>query len=343
MSFTFSHLVTRFFISHLANERGLSENTVAAYSDCMRLLINYACERFALDPEKLTMDRFTRDLILEFLDHLQSDRQNCEASRNLRLAAIKAFFHFLARTVPELMHLNECVQAIRPKKTQHAPPPSLTLDEVDAIIASPDPAELLGARDKAMLQTFYNTGARVQELADLTVADLRCETPALVTLTGKGRKRRAVPLWPETIQLIQHYLQLREHAGIQSAHLFLNAAARPMTRFGIGRRIDLHVRTAATRCPSLRDRHISPHVFRHTTALHLIEAGNDITIVKEWLGHADLKTTSQYVEVSLQRKREAIEKIPAPAGSTKPEAPIWKKPALMDFLSRLSRKARYVA
>jgi len=343
MSFTFSHLVTRFFISHLANERGLSENTIAAYSDCMRLLINYACERFTLDPEKLTMDLFTRDLILEFLDHLQSDRKNCEASRNLRLAAIKAFFHFLARTVPELMHLNECVQAIRPKKTEHTPPPSLTVDEVDAIIASPDPEELLGARDRAMLQTFYNTGARVQELADLAVADLRFETPALVTLTGKGRKRRAVPLWPETIELIRHYLQLREQAGIQSAHLFLNAVGRPMTRFGIGRRIDLHVRTAARRCPSLHDRHISPHVFRHTTALHLIEAGNDITIVKEWLGHADLKTTSQYIEVSLQRKREAIEKLPAPASSTIPEVPIWKKPALMAFLSRLSRKARYVA
>ena len=321
MSFTFSHLVTRFFVSHLANERGLSENTVAAYSDCMRLLINYACERFALDPENLTMDRFTRDLILEFLDHLQRDRQNCAASRNLRLAAIKAFFHFLARNVPELMHLNECVQAIRPKSTEHTPPPSLTVDEVDAIIAFPNPAELLGARDRAMLQIFYNTGARVQEIADLAVADLRFETPALVTLTGKGRKRRAVPLWPETIRLIRHYLQLREQAGIQSAHLFLNAVARPITRFGIGRRIDLHVRTAAKRCPSLRDRHISPHVFRHTTALHLVEAGNDITIVKEWLGHADLKTTSQYVEVSLQRKREAIEKIPVPASSTIPEAP----------------------
>ena len=343
MSSTFSLLVTRFFISHLANERGLSENTIAAYSDCMRLLIDYACERFALHPEKLTTDLFTPDLILDFLDHLEGDRQNREASRNLRLAAIKAFFHFLARTVPELMHLNECVQAIRPKKTDHTPPPSLTVDEVDAIIAAPDSAELLGARDKALLQTLYNTGARVQELADLAVADLRFETPALVTLTGKGRKRRAVPLWPETIQLIRHYLRLREQAGIQSAHLFLNAAARPMTRFGIGRRIDLHVRTAATRCPSLRDRHISPHVFRHTTALHLIEAGNDITVVKEWLGHADLKTTSQYVEVSVQRKRAALQSVPAPASSTKPEAPIWKKPALMDFLSRLSRKARYVA
>ena len=116
-----------------------------------------------------------------------------------------------------------------------------------------------------------------------------------------------------------------------------------MTRFGIGRRVQHHAEAAAVRCSSLRDRCISPHVFRHTTALHLIEAGNDITVVKDWLGHADLKTTSQYIEVSIQRKREALEKAPAPGSSAEPEAPIWKSPPLMDFLSRLSRGADYVA
>jgi len=343
MNSTFSHLVTRFFVSYLAAERGLADNTIASYSDCMRLLINYACERFAVDPEKISMEMFSCELILDFLDHIEKDRQNCETSRNQRLAAIKAFFHFLARTVPELMELNERIQAIRAKKTDHCPPPSLTVDEVDAIIASPDPAKLLGARDKAMLQTFYNTGARVQEIADLTIPDLRRDTPATVTLTGKGRKRRVVPLWPETVQLIQHYLKLREEAGIHSEHLFLNNKGRPMTRFGIGRRVGLHAKAAAACRPSLRDRRITPHVFRHTAALHLIEAGNDITVVQEWLGHADLKTASQYVEVSVERKRAALQKVPPPASSTLPETPQWKKPPLMDFLSRLSRKASYVA
>jgi site-specific recombinase XerD len=343
MNFTFSHLVTRFFISYLANERGLSENTVAAYSDCMRLLINYACERFAVDPDKLNTGMFTQELILEFLDHLERDRKNCEASRNQRLAAIKTFFQFLARTVPELMHLNERIQAIRPKRTDHLPPPSLTVAEVDAIIASPDPVRLLGARDKALLQTFYNTGARVQELVDLTIPDLRFDTPAAVTLTGKGRKRRTIPLWPETVRIIRHYLQARQQHGIHSEHLFLNVVGQPMTRFGIGRRVQHHAAAAAVRCSSLRDRRISPHVFRHTTALHLIEAGNDITVVKDWLGHADLKTTSQYVEVSIERKREALEKAPAPRSSKEPEAPSWREPPLMAFLVRLSRKACYVA
>ncbi len=343
MTLTFSHLVTRFFTSYLANERGLSTNTVAAYSDCMRLLINYTCERLAVDPHELSMEMFTRELVLDFLDHLEQNRHNSEVSRNQRLAAIKTFFQFLARTVPELMHLNECIQAIRPKQSEHYPPPSLTVEEVDAIIASPDPDTLLGARDKALLQTLYNTGARVQELADLTLDDLRFDTPATVTLTGKGKKRRVVPLWPETVQIIQHYLAFREADGTQSRQLFLNNKGEPMTRFGIGRRVTKHTASAAVRAPSLRGRRVTPHVFRHTTALHLVEAGNDITIVKEWLGHADLKTTSQYIEVSIERKRKAMEQFPPPGNSAQPQSPVWKQPALLDFLASISRQAHYVA
>ena len=343
MTATFSHLTTRFFTSFLGRERGLSNNTIASYRDCMLLLIDYACKRFAVEVERLAMDMFTREFILDFLDHLEEERKNSAATRNQRLAALKTFFHFLARTEPELMHLNELVQAIRPKKTEHSPPPSLTIDEVDAIIATPDSATLLGARDKALLQTAYNTGARVQELADLDVADLRLDAPASVTLTGKGNKSRVVPLWPETTHVITHYLQVREAQGIHSERLFLNNRAEPMTRFGIGRRVEKHARDAAARCPSLQGRRVTPHVFRHTTALHLIEGDSDINIVKEWLGHADLRTASGYVEVSVERKRKALEKVPPPKSSAKPERPIWKKPRLLDFLASLSNKARYVA
>jgi len=227
MNVTFSYLVTRFFISHLANERNLAENTIASYSDCMRLLIDYACTRLEVTADQLRMEAFTRDLILDFLDSLEADRSNSADTRNQRLTAIKTFFQFLARTVPELMHLNECIQAIRPKNTDHKPPPSLTHVEVDAIIADTEPDTRLGARDRALLQTAYNTGARVQEIADLEVTDLRFDVPATVTLTGKGRKCRTIPLWPETVELIQHYLQLREQAGIQSEHLFLNNRGNP--------------------------------------------------------------------------------------------------------------------
>jgi site-specific recombinase XerD len=209
--------------------------------------------------------------------------------------------------------------------------------EVNAILAVPDPGKLLGARDKALLQLLYNTGARVQELADLNVTDMRSDASATVTLTGKGRKTRVIPLWPQTMVAINHYLQLRQQAGVKSDHLFVNVKAQPMTRFGMGRRVEKLTREAARACPSLRDRTVTPHVFRHTTALHLLEAGNDIAVVKDWLGHADIKTTSAYLEVSLKRKRDALEKLPPPSGGEPAEQPQWKQPKLIEFLARLSR------
>jgi integrase/recombinase XerD len=336
MNPTLSHLITRFFVSYLANERGASKNTVAAYSDTLRLLIKHLCKKHGKQPEKLSLGMLDPEAILDFLDHLERDRNNSPSTRNQRLAAIKSFLHYAARENPESMLQNERVQAIRSKKTDHKPPPSLTVEQVRAILDSIDTAPLIGLRDKALIQLLYNTGARVQEIADLRISDLRFESPSTVTLTGKGRKIRTIPLWEETVQHIQAYLQAREHDGIQSSHLFLNNKREPITRFGIGRRIELHGKNAAEKCPSLKDLKLTPHVFRHTTALHLIETGSDITIVKEWLGHADLKTTSQYIEVSVARKRDALEKLPPPGAGEAVEMPEWKEPGIIEFLSSLS-------
>ena len=343
MKITFSYLVTTFFTSHLSAELGLSPNTVASYSDCLKLLVNYLCERLELDPEAIDIQMISPERVLDFLDYIEKERGNATSTRNQRLGAIKTFFHFLARTVPELMHANECIQAIRLKSCEHHPPPSLTVEEMDAILACPDPNTLLGARDKALLHLMYNTGARVQELADLSVADLHFNNNPTVTLTGKGRKTRVIPLWQITVDRIFHYLQIRESFEIDSRHLFLNTAGNPMTRFGIGRRIDKHVQTAIAQCPSLTGRRITPHVFRHTTALHLIEAGNDLAVVKDWLGHADIRTASLYVEVSIERKRKALEKLPPPDGGLPAELPKWKQPDLMSFLTSCSRRRNYVA
>jgi len=334
---TFSHLVTAFFQKYLAAECGLAANSIASYSDCIKLLINFACLRLAVQPEDLSIDRFTRDLVIEFMDDLESKRKNVVATRNQRLAAIKTFFHFLAHNVPELMHLNETIQAIRQKKTDHTPPPSMTIIEVNAIIAVPDPSRFLGARDKAMVQLMYNSGGRVQELADLRICDVRFDTPTTVTLTGKGGKTRVIPLWEDTIEALTHYLKCREPSPIKSDHLFVNVKGQPMTRFGIGRRVEQLAREAAHHCPSLLDRCITPHVFRHTIALHLLESNVDIVVVQEWLGHADLRTTSQYLEVSIERKRAALAKVPPPAGRGPTEVPLWKQPVLMAFLTKLSR------
>lgn len=343
MKITFSYLVTTFFTAHLSAELGLSPNTVASYSDCMRLLINHLCERLKVDPEAIDIQMITPERVLGFLDCLQDERGNANTTRNQRLAAIKSFFHFLARSVPELMHANETIQAIKLKSTEQRPPPSLTVEEVEAILARPEPQTLPGARDKALLQVMYNTGARVQELADLTLPDLHLQAPATVTLTGKGRKTRVIPLWEETVEIINRYLQFRDQAGVHSECLFLSSRGGAMTRSAIARRVDSHARAAAVAAPSLQGRKITPHTFRHTTALHLIDAGNDIFVLKDWLGHAHIKTSSQYVEISVERKRKALEKVPPPGGGRPAEPPRWKQPALMEFLTRCSRKKHYVA
>lgn len=343
MKITFSYLVTTFFTAHLSAELGLSPNTVASYSDCMKLLVNYLCERLELKPEAINIQMISPERVLDFLDYIEKKRENATTTRNQRLAAIKTFFHFLARKVPELMHANERIQAIKLKSKDHSSPPSLTVEEVDAILACPDSGTLLGARDKALLQLMYNTGARVQELADVTIADVRFEVPTTVTVTGKGRKTRVIPLWEETVEILAYYLEYRKHVGIESEHLFLSGRGGPMTRFGIERRVALHAQAAVAACLSLEGRNITPHTFRHTTALHLVEAGNDIFVVRDWLGHAHINTSSQYVEISVDRKRKALEKMPPPDGGKPPETPQWKQPAYMDFLTRCSRKDRYVA
>jgi site-specific recombinase XerD len=343
MKITFSYLVTTFFTAHLSAELGLSPNTVASYSDCMKLLVNYLCERLAITPEAIEIQMISLERVLDFLDYIEKERGNATTTRNQRLAVVKTFFHFLARMVPELMHANERIQALKLKSIDHSPPPSLTVEEVHAILVCPDPGTLLGARDKALLQMMYNTGARVQELADITIADVRSKTPATVTVTGKGKKTRVIPLWEESVEILSRYLELRKQLGIDSEHLFLSSRGGPMTRFGIGGRVAVHAKAAIATCPSLQGRNVTPHTFRHTTALHLVEAGNDIFVVRDWLGHAHIKTSSQYVEISVERKREALDKMPPPDGGKPPETPQWKQPALMEFLMRCSRKKRYVA
>jgi integrase/recombinase XerD len=334
---TFSYLVTSFFRKYLTNECGHSPNTIASYSDGIKLLIHFACERFAVEPEGISIEKLSRELITDFLDDLETNRGNGVSTRNQRLAAIKTFFRFLARDIPEMMHLNERIQAIREKRTDYTPPPSLTLDEVNAIIAVPDPNRLLGARDKALLKLLYNSGARVQEIADLQIGDLHRGTDPTVKLTGKGGKTRIIPLREDTVNAINHYLNLRSDP-IELTSLFLNIKGQPMTRFGIGRRVQLLASQAARNCPSLKGRRITPHVFRHTIALHLIESDGDIVSVKRWLGHADIRTASPYVEVSVERKRRALEKVPSPEERPLPEAPRWKEPGLMQYLDQLSHR-----
>lgn len=341
---TLGTVIISFFRNHLANEKGVAENTIKSYSDCIRLLLDYACKTLNITIDKLALDTISEAMILDFLDHLEQERNNVPATRNQRLGAIKTFFRFLARQEPTLTAVCERVCDIRCKKSDQGLFQTLQTEQVQAILNTPDPDSLIGARNAVLLGLLYNTGARVQELVDLNLTDIRLENPQQAMLTGKGRKQRVVPLWEQTASAIKHYIELRKQAGIHSEALLLNAGANRISRFGVNHVISVSVAKAAQRCPSLQHKHVTAHTFRHTVALHLLQAGEDIVTIKELLGHADIKTTSQYIEIDLEMKRRAIERCmprpvqPAPATSNE-TLPRWQTPKLLSFLKDLSKSA----
>jgi site-specific recombinase XerD len=335
---TLGTLVMKFFNNYLANERGVSPNTITSYGDSARLLLDYAAGRLGVSPDKLSFDAITDQLILDFLDHLEAERGNAPAARNQRLAAIKTFFRFLARHEPTMLAACERVCAIRAKNVPHKVMETLDHHEVKAVFSGLAADTLHGARDRALLSLMYNTGARAQELVDIDVDDVRMDAPPHVKLTGKGRRERIVPLHKETIEYLRQYHDMREEDGRNGEALLLNDKGRRLTRFGVSHIVRERIKDAAAIEPSLAKRKITPHTFRHTTALHLIQSGVDISVVKEWLGHADTKTTFLYVEINIEMKRKALEAFPPPAQQgAASEKPNWRKPGVMKFLHGLSR------
>jgi integrase/recombinase XerD len=331
-------LVMKFFHNYLANERGVSANTIGSYSDCVRLLLGYAAARLSLSPDKLSFEVIDDQIILDFLDHIEAKRKNAAATRNQRLASIKTFFRFLAHHEPTMLAACERVCAIRAKNVPHKVMDTLESREVHAIFKGLKADTVHNARDLALLSLLYNTGARVQELVDLDIGDFRLEVPCHVKLIGKGSKERIVPIHKETAENLSRYFDMRKCSGISSKTVFLNEKGVRLTRFGVSHIIKERVADAVRHESSLRGRKITPHTFRHTTALHLIQSNVDISVVKEWLGHASIKTTSLYVEINIEMKRKALEAFPPPVRSgTASEIPNWRKPGVMEFLNNLSR------
>jgi site-specific recombinase XerD len=339
MKTTLGNLIVAFFRSHLAAQRNCSPNTIASYSDCIGLLLRYACAHLKLQVDQLSIEEITDQTILEFLDYLEKERGNSASSRNQRLAAIRSFYRFMAQQEPLLVQTCERVCAIRAKKTAHKIIPSLDAQQVQSILQAPDPNTRQGCRDRALLLLLHNTGGRVQELCDLTVADLRLDQPTQVLLTGKGCKQRQVPLWPETIHALKQYFATRPQNELPSQPVFLNSHGQALSRFGVGHLVRRYTALATRSCPSLQNRKVSPHAFRHTTSLNLVQSGADIATVKDWLGHADIKTTSRYFEINLEMKRQALERCPAPSLKPGKHKPQWKQPGILQFLAQLSKRA----
>jgi site-specific recombinase XerD len=294
--------IRRFLLEHLVAERNLARNTQASYRDTMVLLLPFMARSLKTPIDRLTVGDLSPLLVRHFLAHLESDRGCGGGTRNLRLGAIHSLAKFIGSRSPE--HLAWCteVRAVPFKKTAKPVMAYLDKPEMDALLNTPDRRTQQGARDYAMLLFLYNSGARVDEAAHVTVGDLTWSPSKAVRLLGKGNKTRYCPLWPQTAEVLK--ILVRGRAAPD--RVFLNRLGQPLTRFGIYDLVRRTVRQASTAMPSLNDKRISPHSVRHTSAVHLLRAGVDINTIRGWLGHVSLDTTHVYAEVDLEMKAKAL-------------------------------------
>ncbi len=307
----FAKLVEEFFLDRMIRQRNSSPQTVAAYRDCFRLLFEFARDQWKKAVESLALADLNAPLVLAFLDHLEKDRNNSIRSRNARLAAVRSFLRFAALKDPEALAMIQRVLAIPMKRCTRPLVGFLSREEVQAIINAPDATTWAGQRDQVLLSTLYNTGARVSEARGIRVADVMLEGSPSVRLHGKGRKDRTVPIWSATAVQIRRWLARIDPAP--GRPLFPATSGGPLTRSAITDRLKRATKAAAEKCTSLVRRRVSPHTFRHTTAMHLLQSGVDITLIALWLGHESPATTHIYVEADLKMKEEALKLVQPPS------------------------------
>jgi integrase/recombinase XerD len=306
----FAALVQRFFAERLLQQKNASPRTIAAYRDTFRLLLSYAERKIGKPPAKLALIDFDVAMVLNFLEYLESERHNTVRTRNARLATIRAFAHYVALQCPEALLLTQQIQAIPVKRFEKPMLGFLSREEIQALLEAPDEQTWYGCRDRILLTLLYNTGARVSELIGIRVDDVELTTSPSIRLRGKGRKQRTVPLWKETAAKIRHWLA---YANLKAGQpLVPTRRGLPMTRSNVAERIALAFSSAVTHCPQLQGRKVTPHTLRHTTAMHLLQAGVDITIIALWLGHESPVTTHGYIEADLSMKERALSTIALP-------------------------------
>ncbi|GGO83821.1 integrase [Marinobacterium nitratireducens] len=326
--------VESFFRDYLQRLRGASPHTVRAYRDTLRLLFIYLADTKGCAVADLQLSDLRVDEIAAFLTQLESVRANAIATRNCRLAAIRSFCKHLIRV--DLPHAEQYqrILALPAKKCRQPLAVYLEAEEVHAIIDQPDRRTALGQRDHGLLLFLYNTGARISEALAVCCADLHLTPPRQVRLHGKGRKDRLCPLWRETTQALQRLPTVRD--GKPGGFVFVNRQGQPLTRDGVAYLLRKYVAAAIPSAPTLRRRKITPHVLRHSCAVALLQSGVDITVIRDYLGHASVATTSRYLTTNLQMKRAALEAFWKRAGITPVNAKPWHpSPDLLAFLASL--------
>ena len=310
---SFASLVREFFCQRLIAQQNSSARTVASYRDTFRLLLNFFAECRDRPPTVLTLADLDAPAILAFLDHLEQQRGNSIPTRNVRLAALRSFLKYAVARDPTCLPAVQRVLAIPMKRFQRPILGYLSRAEIAAILVAPDGSTWSGQRDRVLFALMYNTGARVSEAIGLQRADVTLAPSRTVRINGKGRKQRVIPLWRSTADCLRKWLP-RIGEGHDSP-LFPNAHGGPLSRSGVEDRLGEAVQAAAVKCSTLKGRRISPHTLRHTTAMHLLQSGVDLTVIAIWLGHESTETTHLYVEANLAMKERVlsrIEEMPSP-------------------------------
>ena len=300
----FAQYIADFLTQYLAVTRNLSANTIVSYRDAFIILLKFMNNTYSIKPEKLGIPDFSPDRIKDFLNYLETELGNSISTRNQRLIAIHSFFRYISTQNPEYMFLSQQILAIPEKKNKQKPVQHFETSQVKELLAAPDTRTSLGRRDQALLCLLYDSGCRVQELADIKVCDIRLTTPAQVTVTGKGRKTRTVPLTMETREIIAYYIKENqlEQSAKQDTPLFYNCHGNKLTRQGI-----TYILKKYTEPIGLAG--ATPHILRHSKAMHMTEADINPIYIRDFLGHTDLKVTQIYSKTSVEMKRRALDKL----------------------------------
>lgn len=323
-------LVQSFFHDHLRRTRGASEHTVRAYRDALKLLFMFIAKRCRRSVAELRLDDLRAEVVLAFLEHVEAERDNSAVTRNCRLAAIRSFVDHLLRHDVTRAEQYGRILAITTKRATSRVVVYLEPEDVRAVIAAVDSQRPNHPRDRALLLFLYNTGARISEALALRPRDLQLEKPRQARLLGKGGKERVCPLWADTATALRQ-LPLSDDLPI-----FRNARGGSLTRDGAAYIIEAYVSRAAKTRPTLRRRRITPHVLRHSCAVALLQAGVDVSVIRDYLGHASVATTSRYITTNVEMKRDVLNAFWARAGLDHRPTARWRPSAeLLAFLSSL--------
>ncbi len=308
----FQMLLQRYFLERLINQRNLSHCTISSYRDTFRLLLKYLKEEKKCAPDKLTIEQISVENVLDFLKYLVVVRGNAIPTVNNRLAAIHSFMDYVAYQNPEYLFIVQRIKAIPYKKNETKALDYLSAIEVEAIMNCCDLKTLSGRRDRIMIALLYNTGVRVTELLSVKINDITINqnVTSTIQVLGKGRKHRTVPLWKKTASFLAEFI--RETGKKDDEYLFTSNSGQQLSRSGAKYRLDCLVKSSLNECPSLKRKHVTPHTFRHTTAMHLLQTGVDLSTIAIWLGHESIETTHKYMTADLYLKERALSQVKEP-------------------------------